>query len=325
MAKNLSTNTTASAVSAAPSRNKKSMKAKLFKVPSHELIPPFYLWIGLILLSIFTLAPFLYFLGSSVSNGNDLMSGRLLPHSPTFDNYIRLFKGPAGADFVAAIKNSVLVALWTTVSTIFIGVFAAYALAKINFPFRSTSLFVILAMQLLPSISIIVPMYMMMRDGIPIGIPFTSIVFYQSPPLLDTVAGLVVAYTTFSLPFAIWLMAGYFQTISKELEEASYVDGNGRLGTMFRIVIPLSMPGIAATAIFTMLSAWDEFIFASAFTQTAAAKTLPVAIREFIGRHSVDWGLMTAGGFVASLPPVIISLFLYRYIVGGLSAGGVKE
>jgi multiple sugar transport system permease protein len=209
--------------------------------------------------------------------------------------------------------------------TIFIGVFAAYALAKVKFPFRSTSLFAILAMQLLPSISIIVPMYMMMRDGIAVGIPFTSIVLFRSPPLLDTAAGLVVAYTTFSLPFAIWLMAGYFQTVSKEIEEASNVDGCGRLGTMFRIVIPLAMPGIAATAIFTMLSSWDEFIFASAFTQTDAAKTLPVAIREFIGRHSIDWGLMTAGGLVASLPPVLISLFLYRYIVGGLSAGGVKE
>ncbi|WP_274650994.1 carbohydrate ABC transporter permease [Paenibacillus humicola] len=310
---------------APPALYRKSLKTMLFRVTGSELIPPFYLWLGLILLALFTLSPFLYFLGSSVSSATDLMSGRLLPHSPTIDNYVRLFQGTTGADFTAAIRNSVYVALWTTAFTIFIGVFAAYALAKINFPFRSTSLLVILAMQLLPSISIIVPMYMNMRDGISIGIPFTSIVFYRTPPLLDTIAGLVVAYTTFSLPFAIWLMAGYFQTISKELEEAAYVDGNGRLGTMFRIVLPLSMPGIAATAIFTMLNAWDEFIFASAFTQTAAAKTLPVAIREFIGRHSIDWGLMTAGGFIASLPPVVISLFLYRYIVGGLSAGGVKE
>jgi multiple sugar transport system permease protein len=306
-------------------RRKTSFRTKLFKARSNELIPPFYLWLGLILLAVFTLAPFLYFLGSSVSPSIDLLSGHLLPHSPTLDNYVRLFQGSAGSDFVHAIKNSVVVALWTTLITLFIGVFAAFALAKIKFPFRSTSLFAILAMQLLPSISIIVPMYIMMREGIALNIPFTQIVLFRTPPLLDTVAGLVVAYTTFSLPFAIWLMAGYFQTISKELEEAAYVDGSGRLGTMFRIIIPLSMPGIAATAIFTMLSAWDEFIFASAFTQTAASKTLPVAIREFIGRHNIDWGLMTAGGFIASLPPVILSLFLYRYIVGGLSNGGVKE
>lgn len=298
---------------------------KLFKTASNELIPPFYLWFGLILLGIFTLAPFLYLLGTSISPSSDLLEGRIFPHHITFDNYIRLFEGTTGADYLQAIKNSVAVALWTTSLTIAIGIFAAYALAKIKFPFRTTSLFAILAMQLLPSISIIVPMYIMLRDGIRFSVPFTQIVLFQTPPLLDTIAGLVISYTTFSLPFAIWLMAGYFQTISKELEEAANVDGCGRLGTMFRIVIPLSTPGIAATAIFTLLTAWDEFIFASAFTQTVASKTLPVAIRDFIGRHSIDWGLMTAGGFISSLPPVLISLFLYRYIVGGLSAGGVKE
>ncbi|MDB4866484.1 MAG: hypothetical protein JWR03_817 [Cohnella sp.] len=322
MANHLGTNAAAPVIG---TRRNSTIRSRLFKTASNELISPFYLWIGLILLTLFTLAPFVYLLLTSISPSIELLDGRLIPKSPTLDNYVRLFTGPTAASYISAIKNSVSVALWTTLLTIVLGVFAAYALAKIKFPFRTTALFAILAMQLLPSISIIVPMYIMMRNGIPVGIPFTGIVFFHTPPLLDTVAGLVVAYTTFSLPFAVWLMAGYFQTISKELEEAAYVDGNGRLGTMFRVVIPLAMPGIAATAIFTMLSAWDEFLFASAFTQTEAAKTLPVAIREFIGRHNLDWGLMTAGGFIASLPPVIISLFLYRYIVGGLSAGGVKE
>lgn len=321
MANPLSTNAKASNAV----RRKARFTANMFKAASSELIPPFYLWIGLILLAVFTLAPFAYLLLSSLSPATELLSGRLIPAALTFANYVRLFEGTSGAEYAHALRNSVSVSVWTTVFTVGIGIFAAYALAKIKFPFRTTSLFAILAMQLLPSISIIVPMYIMMREGISISIPFTSIVLYQSPPLLDTIAGLVVAYTTFSLPFAVWLMAGYFQTISRELEEAAYVDGCGRMGTMFRIVVPLSLPGIAATAIFTMLSAWDEFIFASAFTQTFAAKTLPVAIREFIGRHSIDWGLMNAGGIVASLPPVVMSLLLYRYIVGGLSAGGVKE
>ncbi|WP_052487728.1 carbohydrate ABC transporter permease [Gordoniibacillus kamchatkensis] len=320
MANLLQTNAPASSAG-----RKARMTSKWFKAASHELIPPFYLWLGLILLTLFTLAPVTYLLLSSLSPASELLSGRLIPATLTLMNYVRLFQGPSGAEYVHALRNSVAVSVWTTVFTIGIGIFAAYALAKIKFPLRTTSLFAILAMQLLPSISIIVPMYIMMREGISISIPFTGIVLYQSPPLLDTIAGLVVAYTTFSLPFAVWLMAGYFQTISRELEEAAYVDGCGRIGTMFRIIIPLSLPGIAATAIFTLLSAWDEFIFASAFTQTFAAKTLPVAIREFIGRHSIDWGLMNAGGFVASLPPVILSLLLYRYIVGGLSAGGVKE
>lgn len=312
------------AVTTVPVRHKASVKSKLFRAASHELIPPLYLWIGLILLAIFTLAPFLYMFFTSISPQTEFLSRRLIPRSPTFDNYVELFTGPTASDFLSAIQNSVVTALWTTLITVGVGIFAAYALAKIRFPFRNTMLFAILAMQLLPSISIVIPMYIMMREGISFSIPFTGLEF-RTPPLLDSVTSLIVAYTSFSLPFAVWLLAGYFQTISKELEEAAFVDGNGRLGSMFRVILPLSMPGIAATAIFTMLGAWDEYLFASVFTQTEASKTLPVAIRDFIGKHSLNWGLMTAGGLVASLPPVVISLFLYRYIVGGLTAGGVKE
>jgi multiple sugar transport system permease protein len=316
---------TETGAAAGVTRHKASLRSRWFTAAGRDLIPPFYLWIGLVLLTLFTLAPFAYLLLTSISPPIELLSGRLIPRSPTLGNYVRLFTGAAASSFVSAIRNSVSTALWTTLLTIAVGIFAAYAVAKIRFPFRNTALFAILAMQLLPSISIIVPMYIMMREGISFGIPFTGVELFRTPPLLDSTAGLVVAYTTFSLPFAVWLMAGYFQTISRELEDAAYVDGNGRLGALFRVVIPLSMPGIAATAIFTLLNAWDEFMFASAFTQTEHSKTLTVAIREFIGRYSIDWGLMTAGGIVSSLPPVIISLFLYRYIVGGLSAGGVKE
>ncbi|GGJ02635.1 sugar ABC transporter permease [Alicyclobacillus cellulosilyticus] len=297
---------------------------KWFRARSTDLFPPFYLWVGLILLTVFTLAPFVYLFTSSLSEKQELLSGHLVPHRVTLDNYVRLFTGAGAGDFIHAIRNSVTVAVWTTVFSMVIGVFAAYAFARIRFPLRMTSLFAVLAMQILPSISILVPMYVMMRNGVQIDLPFTGVVLYQSPPLLDTVWALVIAYTTFSLPFVIWLLAGYFQTIPLELEEASYVDGCNRLRAMFQVVLPLSLPGIAATAIFTLLGAWDEFMFANAFTQTYASKTLPIAISEFIGKHGMDWGLMTAGGFIASLPPVAISLLLYRYIVSGMTAGGVK-
>lgn len=300
-------------------------RVRLFKVSPSELIPPVYLWIGILLLTLFTLSPFLYLMISSISQSQELLSGHLFPHMPTFGNYLKLFQGNTGKDFVHALENSLSVSLWTTVITIFVGVFAAYALARIHFPFRVTLLFIILAMQLLPSISIIVPLYIMMREGITISIPFTSIELLHTKPLLDTTWSLVIAYIATSLPFAIWLMSGYFQSISKEMEEAAYIDGCSKFKTMRKIVLPLALPGIAATAIFTFLNSWDEFLFASAFSQTYASKTLPIAVREFIGKHSIDWGLMTAGGFVASLPPVIISLFLYRYIVSGLSEGGLKE
>ncbi|MCL6442397.1 MAG: carbohydrate ABC transporter permease [Alicyclobacillus sp.] len=300
------------------------MPKSVLRARPNELIPPLYLWTGLVLLTVFTLAPFAYLVSSSISSKIGLLSGQLWPSQPTLDNYVRLFSGSAGDNFLMAIRNSVVVAVGTTVISMVLGIFAAYAFARVRFPLRMTSIFVFLAMQILPSISILIPLYIFMRNGIRIVIPFTNVVLFQTPSLLDSVWSLIIAYTTFSLPFVVWLLAGYFQTISKELEEAAYVDGCGRLGTMFRIVLPLSLPGIAATAIFTLLQAWDEFVFANAFTQTYASKTLPIAILEFIGKHGMDWGLMTAGAVVASLPPVIISLILYRYIVGGLTAGGVK-
>lgn len=289
-----------------------------------DLMPPFYLWLGIALLTLFTMGPFVYLLTSSLSLTRDLLSGHLLPHAPTLLNYRHLLAGTVGSDFFHALRNSFMVSAVTTVFTIVVGTLGGYALARLKFPLRVTLLFVILAMQLLPSISIIVPLYVMMRDGIDFSIPFTGI-GWHTPPLLDTSAALIAANLSFSLPYAAWLLSGYLQGVSRELEEAAYIDGCGRLGTMARILVPLAMPGIAATAIFTFLNCWDEFIYANAFTQTVASKTLPIVVREFIGKHSIDWGLMTAGGVVASLPPVIISLVLYRYIVSGLSAGGVKE
>lgn len=282
-----------------------------------NLIPPFYLWIGLILLTCFTLVPFLYLFVSSISETKDLISGNLVPHHVSWTNYFTLFKNGSG-DFIPALKNSIFVSVMTSIITLVIAIFAAYAFARVKFPFRMTILFVILAMQILPSMSIIVPVYMMMRNGIDLG-------FVTTPPLLDTTWALIITYTTFSLPFSIWLLTGFLQSIPKELEESAAVDGCGKFQTMFRIILPLALPGIAATGIFVLLDSWDEFAFASALTQTSAAKTLPIIIREFIGKNSLDWGPMTAGGFIASLPPVVIALFFYRHIVGGLTSGGVKE
>ncbi|TCP30971.1 carbohydrate ABC transporter membrane protein 2 (CUT1 family) [Scopulibacillus darangshiensis] len=304
---------------------KERIKKALFQPKGNNIIPPIYLWIGLCALTVFTLTPFIYLVLSSVTMKSELINGVIFTKNPTFENYINIFKGGGGSGFVKAIKNSVYVSVLTTFFSLGIGVFAAYALARIKFPFRMTSLFCILAMQLLPSISIVVPFYMMMRDGIQIKLPFTDLILYHSPPLLDTIWALILAYTTFSLPFVIWLLAGYFQTIPKELEEAAFIDGCSRFTSIIKVILPIAAPGIAATALFTFLGSWDEFMFANAFTQTYESKTLPVVIREFMGKHSIDWGFMTAGGIIASLPPLIISILLYRYIIGGMVAGSIKE
>ena len=189
-----------------------------------------------------------------------------------------------------------------------LGTLAAYAFARCNIPRKRTLLLLVLGSQLLPAVSLIIPLFRMLR----------------SAGLLDTLLALILAYSTFSLPLVVWIMTGYFQSVP-ELEEAARMDGASRFGAFLYVALPLAAPGLAATAIFTLLNAWDEFFFALVFTSTYASKTVPVALAEFIGRHSVNWGMLVTGGFIASLPPIILSLAFYRYVVAGLSAGSLKE
>jgi multiple sugar transport system permease protein len=135
---------------------------------------------------------------------------------------------------------------------------------------------------------------------------------------------LIVTYMSFALPYAIWMMAAFFQSVPMELEDAARIDGCTRLGILFRVVMPISVPGLVSTAMFTFLLAWDEFFYALIFTSTLAAKTVPVAIAEFVGRYTVNITGMMAGGIIAALPPVILALIFQRYIVSGLTAGAVK-
>jgi multiple sugar transport system permease protein len=125
-------------------------------------------------------------------------------------------------------------------------------------------------------------------------------------------------------PFVIWIMRGYIEGISPELDDAARVDGCSRLGALIRVVLPVSVPGLVSTGLLAFLLAWDEFFYALVMTQTNAAKTLPVALNDFIGRHGVDFGLLAAGGVIAAIPPVVIAFVFQRYLVAGLTAGGVK-
>ena len=201
-----------------------------------------------------------------------------------------------------------IVSIGATAISLVFGALAAYAFARFNIPRKRALLLVVLGTQLLPAISIIIPLFRM----------------FKAADLLDTLWSLILAYTTFSIPFVVWIMAGYFQSIPLELEEAARIDGASRFRAFIVVALPLAAPGLAATAIFTLLNVWDEFFFALIFASTYASKTVPIALSEFIGRHSVNWGMLVTGGFIASLPPIILSLFFYRYIVSGLSAGGVK-
>jgi multiple sugar transport system permease protein len=281
-----------------------------------NLLSPPLRWSLLVLYLVFTLVPMIWLFLSTIQTQASLLTlpTRVLPSEVTLGNYVDIFTPAAfgqnsgQSTFLLALRNSVLICLGTTLVAMVLGTLAAYAFARFNIPQKRTLLLIVLGSQLLPAVSLIIPLFRM----------------FKTAQLLDSLLALILAYSTFSLPFVVWIMAGYFQSVPRELEEAARIDGATRFQAFLRVALPLAAPGLGATAIFTLLNAWDEFFFALIFTSTYASKTLPVALAEFIGRHNVNWGLLVTGGFIASLPPIVISLIFYRYIVSGLSAGGLK-
>jgi multiple sugar transport system permease protein len=264
----------------------------------------------------YTLLPIVWLFLSTIQTQASLLTlpVPIIPAGVTLRNYVEIFMPAAfgeasgQATFVLALRNSLLVSVGATGVAMLFGTPAAYAFVRFNIPRKRTLLLMVLGCQLLPAVSLIIPLFRMLRGA----------------GLIDTLLGLILAYSTFSLPFVVWIMTGYFQSVPRELEEAARMDGANRWQAFTHVALPLAAPGLAVAAIFTLLNAWDEFFFALIFTSTYASKTVPVALAEFIGRHSVNWGMLVTGGFIASLPPMAISLVCYRYIVSGLSAGGLK-
>ena len=254
------------------------------------------------------LAPFAWLLYSSVVGPTDLLSRPLhwWPQHWTLSRYREIFKGSGG--FRTAMLNSFVVAAGTVAISLTVGVLGGYALARLRFPFRRVTLLSFLVTYMLPPITLIIPLYLLMaRLG-----------------LLDTKTGLIIVYCSLATPFSLWTMSNFLGALPAELEEAARVDGCSRLGALVRVVLPLARPGIVACGLFAFLLCWDEFLYALIFTSTANAKTIPVAIAEFTGRNAVDFGLIAAGGILASLPPLVLTVVFQRYFVEGLSAGAVR-
>src|SRR5882724_3379970 len=272
-----------------------------------NLLSPATRWLLLLFYLGYTLLPIVWLFLSTIQTQASLLTlpVRIVPAEVTLRHYVDIFRPAAFGEasgqstFVLALHNSLVVSVGATGVAMLLGTLAAYAFARFNIPRKRALLLIVLGRQLLR--------------------------MFRGAGLLDTLLALILAYSTFSLPFVVWIITGYFQSVRRELEEAARMDGASRFGAFIHVALPLAAPGLAATAIFTLLNAWDEFFFALIFTSTYASKTVPVALAEFIGRHSVNWGMLVTGGFIASLPPIILSLAFYRYVVAGLSAGGLKD
>jgi ABC-type glycerol-3-phosphate transport system permease component len=229
----------------------------------------------------------------------------IVPTDVTLDHYAALFEE---RQFWLPMRNSLVVSAATTLLAVTIATLAAYAFARLRFRWRTPLLAGVLAVSMLPQVSLVPPLYLALR----------------SLNLIDTYAGLVLPYLSFALPLSIWLLVGYFRQLPLELEDAALIDGASRVQALRHVVLPLAWPGIATAAILTFLYCWNEFIFALSFTLGPERQTAPVAIALFRGRYQVPWGQILAATVVTTLPVVAVVLAFERRIVQGLTAGAMK-
>ncbi len=272
-----------------------------------------FIYTAAVITATIILAPFAWLLISSVASPADLLARPLkwIPSHISLARFASIFHGGengAAANFRAGMVNSTIVAGSSVAISMAVGIFGAYAFARFKFRFRRGALLLFLSTYMLPPIAIVIPLYLIM----------------VRLHLLDTRLGLIIVYCSFITPFVLWILSGHFRTIPRDLEDAARIDGCTRMGALFRVILPLARPGLLATALFGFLLAWDEFLYALIFTSSTHAKTIPVAIAEFQGRFTVDFGLVAAGGILASIPPLLIAFLFQRYIVSGLTSGAVK-
>ncbi len=223
---------------------------------------------------------------------------------PTLEHYETVFGRQNLGKFMV---NSIIVATSTMVLSVTLGSLAAYALARL--PMWRKELWAILIMfsRMVPAVVLVVPLFVIM----------------QRLRLINTYWSLIIAHTTFNLPFVVWMMRSFFEDIPSELEDAAQVDGCTRIGTFLRIALPLSAPGLAATSVLTLLLSWNEFLFALVLSGRNT-RTMPIGVSSFIGTVSIDWGGSSAAAVVAMVPIFLLGLMVQRYLIRGLTMGAVK-
>jgi ABC-type glycerol-3-phosphate transport system permease component len=250
--------------------------------------------------------PLLWMALASVTPERQLFEGTGLLTGPfVLEHYRTLF---AERDFWTPIRNSLIVAATTTFLSVIVGGTCAYALARLQVPGAGIILAFVLAVSMFPQISLVAPLYLLLRE---VG-------------LINTYPGLVLPYLTFAMPLTIWLLVGYFRQLPPDLEDAAAMDGAGRWRTLVEIIAPVAWPGIATTGILTFVYCWNEFLFALSFTLGPERYTVPVAITLFRGQYQVPWGQILAAAMVATLPVMLLVALFHRKITQGLTAGAVK-
>jgi multiple sugar transport system permease protein len=279
----------------------------------------------------YILAPIAWLLSSSFQSEAEITSKppHWIPHQPTLENFAAIFTAdkevtyetrrqgdPATGGFIPSTAKNLLPAMWNStivavvvvLLNLLVSIPAAYALAKIRFVGRSASIYLMLTTRVIPDIALVVPFFLFIRK---LG-------------LLDNLASLVITYLAITVPFSIFILVSYFESLPDELDKAARVDGCSRLQTLHHVFLPLALPSLVAVVLFTFLTSWNEFLLALMFTQTPASQTMPIVVASFTSDFTISFSFINAAGVLAIIPPVILAIMFERYIVSGLTAGAVK-
>lgn len=271
----------------------------------------FLLYAAVVLLALSIVLPIAWLFIMSISQPTDLTTLPLkwIPDTINLDQYKRLLtleEGSTGQTFLYALRNSTVVAVSATLISVLAAIPAAYSFSR--FPGRQGLLYGTLAVYMMPPVAFVLPLYLT----------------FSHLGLLNSSWALIIVYCTMLLPFATWLLKNNFDLLPYEIEQAAIIDGASQLQVIWHIALPLIKPALGAALLFALLMAWDEFFYALIYTNDLRAKTLPVAIGDFAAGRATDYGLISAVGMLAALPPLVAALFLQRSLVSGLAAGGTK-
>ncbi|MEA1940509.1 MAG: carbohydrate ABC transporter permease [Candidatus Caldatribacteriota bacterium] len=297
---------------------------KMRKVKIRKSISRIILYLLVTFIVIWTLAPFTWLFLSGLFPHKELLSDRAtnwFPENPTFKNFQVMFdiKSHIGQRFMYAFRNSLIISGSVTIICLIFGTLAAYALARLAFPFKNNIVMSLISIRMIPTVALVIPFFVIIRT-----FDYFFININSSFHFYDTKINLIILYVTFILGFVIWIMRGFFLTIPHELEEAARIDGCTRIQALTKIILPLSAPGLVATGIFTFLLAWDEFVLALVFTKTTNSITVPVFITSLGSQYIHAFDQIAASGFIASLPPIVLALLFQKFLIKGLTAGSTK-
>lgn len=264
-------------------------------------------FIALLLFLLFALFPIYWLLNTSLKPPNEAMSLpiKYIPDHITFENYLSVWEQ---TDFPVFFRNSLLVSLVSATFAVFLSLFAGYALSRFEFKGKRLTLMAFLLTQMVPILVMIVPLFLL----------------FKNLHLINTLTSLIISYAIITLPFCTMTIMGFFQRIPSSLEEAAMMDGCNRVQGLFRVVIPVLLPGVVVTYVFAFISAWNEFFFSVMFINSQMKKTIPVGINMFIQKVEVNWGMMSAAGIISLIPSIIMFMLIQRYLVSGMTAGSVK-